>query len=148
MGDNGLAPTWVSVVNNVREVSIDNALGGNLAFLTNPKVVGKMRPVVRVSSTDSRFIMDEGNTLMGYRVVQTNNVPSNLTKGTSSGVCSAIIFGNFNDVIIGQWGGTDVLVDPYTGSGSGTIRVVVFADVGVAVRHAESFSATQDYITT
>jgi len=23
---------------------------------------------------------------------------------------------NFNDVIIGQWGGTDVLVDPYTGS--------------------------------
>lgn len=148
MGDNGLAPTWVSVVNNVREVSIDNALGGNLAFLTNPKVVGKMRQVVRVASTDSRFIMDENNTLMGYRVVQTNNVPSGLTKGTSSGVCSAIIFGNFNDIIIGQWGGTDVLVDPYTGSGSGTIRVVVFADVDVAVRHAESFSATQDYLTT
>ena len=40
------APTWVSVVNDVREVSIDNALGGNLAFLTNPKVVGKMRQVV------------------------------------------------------------------------------------------------------
>ena len=148
MGDNGLAPTWVSVVNNVREVSIDNALGGNLAFLTNPKVVGKMRQVVRVASTDSRFIMDENNTLMGYRVVQTNNVPSGLTKGTSSGVCSAIIFGNFNDVIIGQWGGTDVLVDPYTGSGSGTIRVVIFQDVDVAVRHAESFSATQDYLTT
>jgi len=55
---------------------------------------------------------------------------------------------NFNDVIIGQWGGTDVLVDPYTGSGSGTIRVVVFADVDVAVRHAECFSATQDYLTT
>ena len=148
MGDNGLAPTWESVVNNVREVSIDNALGGNLAFLTNPKVVAKMRNVVRVSSTDSRFIMDDRNDLFGYRVVQTNNVPSNLTKGTSSGVCSAFIFGNFNDLIIGQWGGTDILVDPYTGSGSGTIRVVVFADVDIAVRHAQSFSATQDYLTT
>ena len=148
MGDNGLAPTWESVVNNVREVSIDNALGGNLAFLTNPKVVAKMRNVVRVSSTDSRFIMDDRNDLFGYRVVQTNNVPSNLSKGTSSSVCSAFIFGNFNDLIIGQWGGTDVLVDPYTGSGSGTIRVVVFADVDIAVRHAQSFSATQDYLTT
>jgi len=148
MGDNGLAPTWESVVNNVREVSIDNALGGNLAFLTNPKVVAKMRNVVRVSSTDSRFIMDDRNDLFGYRVVQTNNVPSNLTKGTSSGVCSAFIFGNFADLIIGQWGGTDILVDPYTGSGSGTIRVVVFADVDIAVRHAQSFSATQDYLTT
>lgn len=148
MGDNGLAPTWESVVNNVREVSVDNALGGNLAFLTNPKVVAKMRNVVRVSSTDSRFIMDDRNDLFGYPVVQTNNVPSNLTKGTSSGVCSAFIFGNFNDLIIGQWGGTDVLVDPYTGSGSGTIRVVVFADVDIAVRHAQSFSATQDYLTT
>ena len=148
MGDNGLAPTWESVVNNVREVSVDNALGGNLAFLTNPKVVAKMRNVVRVSSTDSRFIMDDRNDLFGYPVVQTNNVPSTLTKGTSSGVCSAFIFGNFNDLIIGQWGGTDVLVDPYTGSGSGTIRVVVFADVDIAVRHAQSFSATQDYLTT
>ena len=82
------------------------------------------------------------------RLNRNANVPSNLTKGTSSGVCSAIIFGNFNDLIIGQWGGTDILVDPYTGSGSGTIRVVVFADVDVAVRHAESFSATQDYLTT
>ena len=148
MGDNGLAPTWESVVNNVREVSIDNALGGNLAFLTNPKVVAKMRNVVRVSSTDSRFIMDDRNDLFGYRVVQTNNVPSTLSKGTSSSVCSAFIFGNFADLIIGQWGGTDVLVDPYTGSGSGTIRVVVFADVDIAVRHAQSFSATQDYLTT
>ena len=148
MGDNGLAPTWASVVKNAREVSIYNALGGSLAFLTNPQVVGKLRQVVRVASTDSRFIMDEDNTLMGYRVPQTSNVPSTLTKGSTFGSCSAMIFGNFNDLLIGQWGGTNVLVDPYQGSNSGTIRVVIFQDVDVAVRHAESFSSTQDYTTT
>ena len=104
------APTWASVVNNIKEVSIDNALGGALAFLTNPQVVGKMRQTVRVGSTDSRFIMDERDTMMGYHVAQTSNVPSTLTKGSSSGVCSAMIFGNFNDLIIGQWSATDVLV--------------------------------------
>ena len=71
-----------------------------------------------------------------------------MTKGSTSGSCSAMIFGNFNDLLIGQWGGTDVLVDPYQGSNSGTIRVVIFQDVDVAVRHAESFSSTQDYTTT
>ena len=86
--------------------------------------------------------------MMGYRVAQTSNVPSTLTKGSSSGVCSAMIFGNFNDLIIGQWSATDVLVDPYSGSNSGTVRIVVFHDVDIAVRHAESFSSTQDYTTT
>jgi HK97 family phage major capsid protein len=148
IGTNGGAPTWASVVNNIKEVAIDNALGGSLAFLTNPQVVGKMRQTVRVASTDSRFIMDEANTLMGYRIAQTSNVPRTLTKGSTSGSCSAMIFGNFNDLLIGQWGGTDVLVDPYQGSNSGTIRVIIFQDVDVAVRHAESFSSTQDYITT
>ncbi|MCL0044814.1 hypothetical protein M1N16_01140 [Nitrospinaceae bacterium] len=47
----------------ILNVAIDNALGGSLAFLTNHQVVRKMRQTVRVASTDSRFIMDEGNTL-------------------------------------------------------------------------------------
>ena len=128
--------------------AIDNALGGALAYLTNPQVVGKMRQTVRVGSTDSRFIMDERDTMMGYRVAQISNVPSTLTKGSTSGTCSVMIFGNFNDLIIGQWSATDVLVDPYSGSNSGTVRIVVFHDVDIAVRHAESFSSTQDYTTT
>ncbi len=148
MGDNGLAPTWESVVNNVREVSIDNALGGNLAFLTNPKVAAKMRNVVRVASTDSKMILGDKNELFGYPIHLTTLVPSNLTKGTSSGVCSAMIFGNFNDLVIGEWGALDILFDPYTNSAQGAMRVTVFMDVDVAVRHAQSFSATQDYLTT
>ena len=146
IGTNGGAPTWGSVVDNISQVAIDNALGGSLSFLTNPQVVGKLRQTAK-GSGDSVMIMNEGNTLMGYKVAQTSNVPSTLTKGSTSGSCSALIFGNFNDLIIGQWGGTDVLVDPYTGSSTGTIRVVVFADIDIAVRHAQSFSSTQDYTT-
>ena len=148
MGDNGLAPTYASIVNNIREVDVDNALDGSLYFLTNPKVVAKLRLVAKVSSTDSIMIMGDGDNLLGYKVWSTNNVPSNLTKGTSSGVCSAFIFGNFQDLMIGEWSGVDVLVDPYTGSSTGATRITVFKDVDVAVRHAESFSATQDYLTT
>jgi len=43
-----------------------------------------------------------------------------------------------------MWGGLDLLVDPYTGGTSGTVRVSVLQDVDVTVRHPESFSAMVD----
>jgi len=74
-------------------------------------------------------------------------VPSNLTKGTNSGVCSAIIFGNFSDLVIGMWGGLDLMVDPYTGSSAGTVRVVALQDVDVALRNTVSFATMVDALT-
>lgn len=148
IGTNGGAITYASLVNLEREVSIDNALTGSLAYLTNPKVVGAMRQTARQSSgVEGNFILNDTNTILGYRVASTTLVPSDLTKGTSSGVCSAVIFGNFSDLMIGMWGSLDVLVDPYTGSAAGSTRVAMYQDVDVKVRHAESFAAIKDVTT-
>jgi HK97 family phage major capsid protein len=146
MGDNGLAPTWSSVVNLIKEVAIDNAEQGSRAFLTTPQAAAKLRSIAKVSGTDSKMILDDKSELFGYKVIATSLVPSNLTKGSGSSL-SAMIFGNFNDLVVGQWG-LDVLFDPYTGSSTGAMRVTVFLDVDVAVRHAESFAAIQDMVTT
>ncbi len=148
IGTNGGAITFASLVNLEREVAIDNALAGRLSFLTNPKVVAAMRRTPRQSSgVEGNFILNDTNTLLGYGVASTTLVPSDLTKGTSSGVCSAVIFGNFNDLMIGMFGGLDVLVDPYTGSATGATRIAMYQDVDVAVRHAESFAAIKDVTT-
>jgi HK97 family phage major capsid protein/HK97 family phage prohead protease len=148
IGTNGGSPTWASVVNLVKEVSQDNGLGSNMWYLTNPQVVGKLRQTAKVGSSDSVMVMNEGNKLLGYNVMETSNVPSTLTKGSTSGSCSAMIFGNFAELIIGEWSSIDVLVDPYTGSTTGVTRVTVFKDFDIAVRHAESFASVQDYTTT
>lgn len=148
IGSNGGAPTWATVCNLVKEVAIDNALLGSLAFLTNSKVVAKMRQTAKVSSTDSRMILETAD-LLGYRLVESNIVPSDLTKGSSSGVCSAMIFGNFRDLLIGQWGsGIDIMLDPYSLSTQGAVRMTAFMDVDVAVRHPQSFAACLDLTTT
>ena len=147
MGDNGLAPTWASVVNLIKEVAIDNAEQGSRAFITTPQAAAKLRSVAKVASTDSKMILDDKSELFGYKVIATNLVPSNLTKGTGSSL-SAMIFGNFNDLVVGEWGSLDVIFDPYTNSSTGAMRVTAFMDVDVAVRHAESFAAIQDLVTT
>ena len=59
-----------------------------------------------------------------------------------------MIFGNFNDLVVGEWGSLDVLFDPYTGSSTGSMRTTVFMDIDIAIRHAESFAAIQDLVTT
>jgi len=73
-------------------------------------------------------------------------VPSTLTKGNSD-VCSAIIFGNFADLLIGQWGGMDIVVDPYTQAPSGLVRLVINSWWDVLVKRAASFAAMQDALT-
>jgi HK97 family phage major capsid protein len=146
-GTNGLAPTYAHMVTLETEVAQDNADVGTLGYLTNAKVRGKLKTTEKASGT-AQYVWADGTTpINGYRAEVTNAVPSNLTKGTSSGVCSAVIFGNFADLVIGMWGGLDLMVDPYTGSTSGTVRVVALQDVDVAVRHAESFAAMLDALT-
>ena len=150
-GTNGLAPTLANLIALWTEVSQDNADLGSLGYLTNSKVIGKLMSTARGTNLDmivKDFPNAEGITsISGARCGVSNQVSSALTKGTSSGVCSAIFYGNWSDLLIGQWGGVDVLVDPYTGGSAGTVRVRVLQDVDVAVRHAESFSAMLDALT-
>ena len=81
-------------------------------------------------------------------MVVTNAIPSNLTKGDSSGVCSAMIFGNFNELLIGQWGGLDMIIDPFTSKGKAIIEVSALAYHDILVRRPEAFAAIKDLTTT
>lgn len=147
-GTNGATPTWANIVSLETEVAQDNADIGGLAYITNAKVRGKLKTVAKVTG-QSIFIWGDGQQpLNGYPAYVSNQVKSTLEKGGSGAVCSAIFFGNWNDLIIGLWGSLDVLVDPYTNSTKGTVRVVAFQDCDVAVRHAESFAAMLDALTS
>ncbi len=144
IGTNGGAGTYTSVVNTWKEVSTDNADLGALSWFTTPIQVSRFMTTAKVSSTDSQMIMNDKVNLLGYKVNSTKNMPDNLTKGSSSSDCSALLFGNFNDLIIGEWGNLDVTVDPYSLSTLGATRIASFYDIDIAVRHAESFAAIQD----
>ena len=152
LGANGLAPTYANMVQMETEVAVDNALFGSLGYLTNAKVRGKLKTTF-INSTGGEtpvWQRGEGNgwgEINGYRAGVSNQVASNLTKGTSTGVCSAIFFGNWADLIIGMWGGLDVIVDPYSSSSTGRIKVVMFQDLDMMIRHAESFSVILDALT-
>ena len=150
-GTNGLAPTWANIVALETAVAIDNADIGSLGYLTNAKVRGQLRVTEKASST-GQFVWEDGNEpgfgmLAGYRAGVSNQVSSTLTKGTASGICSAIFFGNWDDLLIGEWGALEILVDPYALKKQGMVEVTSFVMADIAVRHAQSFAVMQDALT-
>ena len=142
IGTNGGAASWGKIVDLVKEVEVDNAAlnANSVSYLTNAKVKSHLSQTAKVASTDSQMILEAPyDTLYGYQMAVTNNVPSDLTKGTLT-TASALIFGDFSQLMIGSFSTADVLIDPYTGSANGNIRIRILQETDVAVRHAQSFS--------
>jgi len=77
----------------------------------------------------------------------TNNVPSNLTKGTGTGL-SPVFYGNWSDLLIGVWSELDILVNPYeaTAYAKGNVQIRAMMTLDLAVRHPESFAAIKDVL--
>jgi HK97 family phage major capsid protein len=151
MGTNGGDPTWNAVIALIAAVDTANALQGDkLAFATNAKVVSKNRRTLRTSAdTASTFIQEGPSQLAGYPLASSQSVPSTLTKGTSSGVCSALLFGAWDSLILGFWSELDVLVNPFseTAYTKGNVLVRTMATVDVELRHPAAFAAIKDLTT-
>jgi len=128
--------SYGNVVDIMTEVSQDNALLGNLRWVTHPAVVGKLMQTLVASSTDSRMIMPTPDSMLGYPVVQTTQAPSSSPY--------SLIFGNWSDLYVGFFSALDVLVDPYSSAGTATTNLFFYQDCDIAVAHAESFAAAQD----
>jgi len=150
LGTNGAAPTWENIVKMETEVAADDADVESMAYLVNARTRGYLKSTPKVTGYGGEMIWDTRSPdtpLNGYPAVVSNQVRSNLTKGTGTNL-SEIYFGNFADCIIGQWGTLDIFADPYSDSKRGIINLIVFQDVDIAVRHGESFSRIPDAIVS
>ena len=124
-------PTFAEVVGLETAIAEDNALAGNLSYILPASMYGALKTTEKATGT-AQFVA-EGNTMNGYRAIVSNQA----TAGN-------LYFGNFSDLLIGMFGGLDIVADPYTASTTGTIRVVALQSVDVAVRHAVSFAFGND----
>lgn len=150
IGTNGGAPTWAHIVSLWKEIAVDDADVNTLAFLTTPGVAAQLMQTEKASGT-AQFVWTTNNregSMNGYKAVSSTLVPSTLTKGSSSGVCHAILFGDFSSLVIGNWAGIDITVDPYTGAKNALVTLTVNSYWDAVVRHPESFAAVKDALVT
>jgi HK97 family phage major capsid protein/HK97 family phage prohead protease len=151
-GADGAQPTYNHVLQLEEDAAVANADEMTLAYITNPKV----RRILKQTMTNSTYgeipLWGKGREkgmgeVNGYDAFCTNQVAGDLDKGASTGVCSAIFYGAWSQVIIGLWSGIDILVNPYALDTSGGVRVTAFQDADVAVRQPGAFSIMLDALT-
>ena len=100
---------------------------GDLAFIVAPNVKATLKTTLK-SNGVAGYLM-EGDEVDGIPVYSTSAC-------TSKGM----VLGNFNDYVIGQWGGVDLTVDPYTQAANGKIRLVINAYFDAKPRRANAFA--------
>jgi HK97 family phage major capsid protein len=127
----------------IANVDADN---GNFAYLTNSKVRGKLKLTQKFTGTNGDPVWKDGQ-VNDYKAEVSNIIPSTLTKGTASGTASAIIFGNFSDLYVGQWGGVDFVVDPYTLAKQAEVQITANMYWNIMVARAASFAGIKDALT-
>lgn len=147
-GTDGLAPSWANMVALETACANSNAEPDRLAgYLLNTKTRGKLKTTQL--GTNLPFIWQNGaQPVNGYRAEVTNNLPSNITKGTSTTVCSAALFGSdWSMATIGLFGAPDITVDPYSKADTGQVKITLnqFADFGV--RHPACFAKIEDLLS-
>lgn len=144
-GTNGLAPTLAHMLALVKEVAVDDADIGTLGFLTNPKARWKLQSTAIESGHPERvWAVNVQDMLIGFKAGVTTLVPGALDKGTSEDVCSAIIFGNWSELVIANFGVIDITVDPTSQAIANKIRIVLNSFWDSYLAHAASFAAMKD----
>jgi HK97 family phage major capsid protein len=147
LGTNGAAPTWSAVVELYTIVSRGNAADlGEFVYLGNGDVEGTLATTAKIGSTFPYFILDDNRRIYAKRFLATQQLPNNLTKGSGTSL-SPIIGGIWNQLVLAYWSGVDILVDPYTGSSTGTVRIVALQDMDIQARHNEAFSVIVDMVS-
>lgn len=147
IGTNGGNLTWAIVVASETAAAVDNADFGTMHWVTTPGVRGSAKTILKSTTAGSQYLWSDDNRINGYQAHATNQLRTNLTKGTSTAICHEAIFGNFGQLLIGEWGGAvDLLVNPYTYASQGMIAVHAHVMVDTAVRQPTAFVYTADIL--
>ncbi len=112
-----------------------NALDGRLAYVMRPATKAALK--TSETFTGSGVGVWDGQEVNGYPAYTSTNIS---LVATDYGDREPVVFGDWSSLVIGYWGALDVLVDPYTASTSGTVRVRALQDVDIALRHENKFA--------
>jgi HK97 family phage major capsid protein/HK97 family phage prohead protease len=147
LGANGaafsVANARAAVISLETAVSVANADVGNLAYVTNAKMRGRLKVIDQSQATNTaRWVWENDGTMNSYSAQVTQQVSAIQTQGTATTICSSVFFGNWNDILVASFnnGATDLVVDPYTLAANAVIRVIARHWTDIGIRHPASFA--------
>ena len=101
---------------------------GEKRFVMSPTAKSAFKQAtISGTKSDLRLLLEDGE-VDGYPVSDSSNV-----------VAGGYAFGDFSELVVAQWGGIDIVVDPYTLATKNAIRLVINAYFDAKVLRPEAF---------
>lgn len=135
------APTLAKVLEMISTIDEANGVTGMQSFIGKPSVwalLGATIDWTAVTNSDSnvsgvtsgRYLLDTAtNTCQGYPFIKSNLAPA-----------KQLLFGDFSQLMLCLWSGTDIVVDQYSNCTKGALRVVALQDADFIVRQPAAFA--------
>jgi HK97 family phage major capsid protein len=136
------APTWAEIVSfeghiEQNNIDLDDSSCG---YVVTPNAKSTLKTTAKVDPRATnqfypQFIWEEGaaggpeGRMNGYRALASNQL--NTT--------NQMIYAKWSDMIIGLWGGLDLLTDPYSLASNYQIKVIVNIMCNITLRYGPSF---------
>ena len=135
------APTLAKLLEMVATIDEANGNIGPQSFIGKPSVWALLASTIdwtAVTASDAnvggvtsgRYLLDTAtNTCQGYKFVKSNIAPA-----------KTLLFGDFSQLVLCLWSGTDIVVDQYSNCTKGALRVVALQDADFIVRQPKAFA--------
>ena len=131
--------SWAAIVALLEKLGLEN-ISPN-AVLTHAKAATKLQTTLKDATAGSEYLM-AGGRVAGLNAYTTNQLDAK--SGTPDK--GRIIAGDFSQIVIGEWGVTEVLANPYAAGyyEKGDVQLRVMHSMDAVVRHPKAFVVADD----
>ena len=145
VGTSPAAPTYSLLMDLFEALAAESAAKGALAYVGNAATMVTLMkaftnstygeiPIIGSLDKDGAGIVAN----LGIKYYPTELVPATFgsSTGATTGVSTltAIILADWSQLVIGQWSGLDLIVDPYSSSTTGAVNLIAFQDIDLGLR--------------
>lgn len=138
------APTFDKIIDLIAATKTANSYKPSMKFVGNSGVWAKLAKTrdfeILTDGADTpknvaaiggsvRLLDTATNKIVGRDFVEANLMPS-----------AKLLFGDFTQLCVCLWSGTDIVIDPYANSISGGLRLVALQDSDILIKRPESFA--------
>lgn len=133
----GAAATYAKLVSFETALNAANSRDGKRSYITSPTAKGTLKSAAKAlvggGTNVTNVALWENDEINGYSAYDTNQVLNN-----------QMLFGNWSDLILGLFGGFDVVVDPFTLAKNAEVVITVNTFGDYVCRHPQSFCISSD----
>jgi HK97 family phage major capsid protein len=131
------AATYALIAELEALIDTDDVSDVSRGWLMHPKVKAALR-TIKLDTGSGLFLLNSNEEFQGYKYASTNLIPTLDAGGTD---VYPLIFGDFSQLFVGQFGAMSLVVDPYSLAGAGSVRIIPEMFAGVAIPKPNAFAA-------